>query len=233
MSLTPRHVAIIMDGNGRWARRRGLPRAKGHEQGARTVERVVDYCLAHGIPELTLYAFSAENWGRPKMEVAYLMEMLHRFLKDQLASLMRKQVRVSAIGEIERLPAKCRSILQQAQQQTAENSSLHVTLALSYGARQEITLAARRLAEMVQQGSLSPQDITPELFASHLYTAGTPDPDLLIRTSGEMRLSNFLLWQLSYTELWVTPVLWPDFTDADFDAALAAYASRERRFGKH
>ena len=230
---TPQHVAIIMDGNGRWARQRGLPRAKGHEQGARTVERVVDYCLAHGIPELTLYAFSAENWGRPKMEVTYLMEMLYRYLKEQLPSLMKKRVRISAIGEVERLPRKCRELLQQGAEQTADNNALHVTLALSYGGRQEITLAARRLAEMVQQGSLAPADITPELFATQLYTAGTPDPDLLIRTSGEMRLSNFLLWQLSYTELWVTPVLWPDFTEADFDAALEAFATRERRFGKH
>lgn len=232
MSSIPRHVAIIMDGNGRWARQRGLSRARGHEQGARTVERVVDYCLAHGIPELTLYAFSAENWGRPKMEVAYLMEMLYRYLKEQLASLMKKQVRIGAIGELEKLPAKCRKILNQGIEQTANNTALHVTLALSYGGRQEITLAARRLAEQVKQGSLEPADITPELFATQLDTAGTPDPDLLIRTSGEMRLSNFLLWQLSYTELWVTPVLWPDFADSDFDAALEAYAARDRRFGK-
>ena len=232
MSSIPRHVAIIMDGNGRWARQRGLSRARGHEQGARTVERVVDYCLAHGIPELTLYAFSAENWGRPKMEVAYLMEMLYRYLKEQMASLMKKQVRIGAIGELEKLPAKCRKILNQGIEQTANNTALHVTLALSYGGRQEITLAARRLAEQVKQGSLEPADITPELFATQLDTAGTPDPDLLIRTSGEMRLSNFLLWQLSYTELWVTPVLWPDFADSDFDAALEAYAARDRRFGK-
>lgn len=229
----PHHIAVIMDGNGRWAKQRGLPRAKGHEQGARTVERVVDWCLARGIPELTLYAFSAENWGRPKMEVSYLMEMLYRYLKNQVPTLMKKQVRISAIGELERLPDKCRHLLQQSAEQTSANTALHVRLALSYGGRQEITLAARRLAELVQQGQLDPADITPELFAGQLYTAGTPDPDLLIRTSGEMRLSNFLLWQLSYTELWVTPVLWPDFAEADFDAALAAYQARNRRFGKH
>ena len=233
MSSTPKHVAIIMDGNGRWARQRGLPRAMGHEQGARTVERVVDYCLAHGIPELTLYAFSTENWGRSKVEIRYLMEMLYRFLQEQLPNLMEKSVRISTIGEIERLPTKCRKILHHSKEQTFGNTALHVTLALSYGSRQEITLAARRVAELVQQGALDPHQITPELFAAHLDTAGTPDPDLLIRTSGEMRLSNFLLWQLSYTELWVTPVLWPDFSDADFDAALEDFAKRERRYGKH
>ena len=233
MNATPQHVAIIMDGNGRWARQRGLTSAKGHEQGGRTVERVVDHCLARGIPRLTLYAFSAENWGRPKVEVSYLMEMLYRYLREQLPTLMQKQVRISAIGELERLPAKCQKLLRKSAQQTADNTALHLTLALSYGGRQEITAAARRLAELAQSGQLDPADITPELLAAHLYTAGTPDPDLLIRTSGEMRLSNFLLWQLSYTELWVTPVLWPDFTEADFDAALADYATRHRRFGKH
>ena len=232
MSL-PAHVAIIMDGNGRWARQHGLPRAKGHEQGGRTVERVVDFCLARGIPQLTLYAFSAENWGRPRVEVTYLMEMLYRYLREQLPVLMEKRVRISAIGELEKLPRKCQKLLSDSALQTSANSALHLTLALSYGGRQEIAAAARRLALLVQQGSLAPADITPELFAAHLDTAGTPDPDLLIRTSGEMRLSNFLLWQLSYTEIWVTPVLWPDFSDADFDAALADYATRHRRFGKH
>lgn len=230
---SPQHVAIIMDGNGRWARLHGLPRAKGHEAGGQAVERVVDYCLKHAIPQLTLYAFSAENWGRPKVEVAYLMDMLYRFLKRQLPSLMEKQVRISAIGELDQLPKRCRELLRVSAEQTAGNSSLHLTLALSYGGRQEITAAARRLAALVQRGELAPDEITPELFASQLYTAGVPDPDLLIRTSGELRLSNFLLWQLSYTELWVTPVLWPDFSDADFDAAIADYETRHRRYGKH
>lgn len=230
---SPQHVAIIMDGNGRWARLHGLPRAKGHEAGGQAVERVVDYCLKHEIPQLTLYAFSAENWGRPKVEVAYLMDMLYRFLKRQLPSLMEKQVRISAIGELDQLPKRCRELLRVSAEQTAGNSSLHLTLALSYGGRQEITAAARRLAALVQRGELAPDEITPELFASQLYTAGVPDPDLLIRTSGELRLSNFLLWQLSYTELWVTPVLWPDFSDADFDAAIADYETRHRRYGKH
>lgn len=229
----PQHVAIIMDGNGRWARQHGLPRAKGHEQGGRTVERVVDYCLARGIPLLTLYAFSAENWGRPKMEVTYLMEMLYRFLKEQIRVLMDKNVRISAIGELDRLPAKCQKLLKESMEQTSGNTALHLILALSYGGRQEITAAARAMAEKVQQGILSPADITSEVMAAHLYTADVPDPDLLIRTSGEMRLSNFLLWQLSYTEIWVTPVLWPDFSEEHFEAALADYQGRHRRFGKH
>lgn len=231
--VMPQHVAIIMDGNGRWARQHGLLRARGHEQGGRTVQRVVDLCLARGIPWLTLYAFSAENWGRPKAEVTYLMEMLYRYLKETLPQLQEKGVRVRAIGELHMLPAKCSKLLQECVQQTAHNTRLNLTLALSYGSRQEITCAAKRLAEKVQAGELAPADITPDLLAAQLYTADMPDPDLLIRTSGEMRLSNYLLWQISYAELHVTPVLWPDFSEADFDAALADYASRHRRFGKH
>lgn len=229
----PRHIAIIMDGNGRWAKQRDLPRAKGHEQGGRAVGRVVDACLARGIPWLTLYAFSAENWGRPKMEVNYLMEMLYRYLKEKLPALMSKRVNIRAIGELEKLPKKCRELLELGAEQSSQNTALYLTLALSYGSRQEITSAARALAEKVQRGELAPADITPEILGEHLYTAGEPDPDLLIRTSGEMRLSNFLLWQLSYTEMWVTPVLWPDFSEQDFDAALADYGTRHRRFGKH
>lgn len=229
----PQHVAIIMDGNGRWAEQHGLPRAKGHEQGGRTVERVVDYCLARGVRRLTLYAFSAENWGRPKLEVTYLMNMLSRFLREQLPALLKKNVQMNAIGELSMLPEKCRKELEECRVKTAANTALKLTLALSYGSRQEITAAARRLAEMAARGEIAPADITPELLGAHLYTAGTPDPDLLIRTSGEMRLSNFLLWQLSYTELYVTPVLWPDFSDEDFAAALADYEKRHRRFGKH
>ena len=229
----PQHIAIIMDGNGRWAAQRGMPRAKGHEQGGHAVERVVDYCLAYGIPWLTLYAFSAENWGRPKAEVKYLMEMLYRFLKDSLPRMMEKGVSIRAIGELEMLPAKCRRLLEDCTQRTAQNTALHLTLALSYGSRQELTCAARRLAEMVQRGELAPEDITPERMETQLYTAGMPDPDLLIRTSGEMRLSNYLLWQISYAELHVTPTLWPDFSEEHFLAALEDYSKRHRRFGKH
>ena len=229
----PQHVAIIMDGNGRWAKMRGLPRAKGHEQGEKAVERMVDACIAHKVPWLTLYAFSAENWGRPKAEVAYLMEMLHRFLKAEKKIMMEKGIRLRAIGELDRLPAKSVKLLHECEEETAGNTTLNLTLALSYGSRQEITAAARSLAEQVKAGELEPEQITPELFATRLYTADMPDPDLLIRTSGEMRISNYLLWQISYAELWITPVLWPDFSASDFDAALADYASRHRRFGKH
>lgn len=229
----PQHIAIIMDGNGRWAKQRNLPRAKGHEAGGKSVERVVDACLARGIPWLTLYAFSAENWGRPKVEVSYLMEMLYRYLKQNLPKMMKKGVRIRAIGELEMLPNKCRVLLDECAEQTSANTCLNLTLALSYGSRQEITHAARCLAEKVQRGELTPADITPELLSSHLYTASMPDPDLLIRTSGEMRISNYLLWQISYAELYVTPVLWPDFAEPDLEAALADYATRQRRFGKH
>ena len=229
----PSHIAIIMDGNGRWAKMHGLMRSKGHEEGGRTVERVVDLCIARGIPWLTLYAFSAENWGRPQIEVRYLMEMLHRYLKENLPMMMQKGVRLRAIGELEMLPSKCREMISECESRTAQNSQLNLTLALSYGSRQEITCAARRLAEKVQRGELAPADITPELFAGQLYTAAMPDPDLLIRTSGEMRVSNYLLWQISYAELYVTPVLWPDFGEPELDAALEAYAQRHRRYGKH
>ena len=228
----PRHVAIIMDGNGRWAKQHKLPRSKGHEQGGRAVERVVDLCIDHGIPWLTLYAFSMENWGRPKAEVSGLMEMLKRFLEKSLPKMQEKGVCFRAIGELELLPGKCRDILTKAINETLGNGALQLTLALSYGSRQEITAAARKLASLAASGKLSPQDITPELLADHLYTAGMPDPDLLIRTSGEMRLSNYLLWQVSYAELWVTPVLWPDFGEEDFEEALAEYATRHRRYGK-
>ena len=232
MSL-PSHIAIIMDGNGRWAKMRGLMRSKGHEEGGRAVERVVDLSIARGIPWLTLYAFSAENWGRPKAEVHYLMEMLYRFLKENMPKMAEKGVRIRAIGELEMLPRKCQKLLNECRNSTADNTRLNLTLALSYGSRQEITCAARRLAEQVLRGEMSPADITPEVLEAQLYTAGMPDPDLLIRTSGEMRLSNYLLWQISYAELYVTPVLWPDFGEAELDAALADYASRHRRFGKH
>lgn len=229
----PQHIAIIMDGNGRWAKQRHLlRRAKGHEAGGKTVQRVIDLCLEKGIPWLTLYAFSTENWGRPKTEVRYLMGMLQKFLREKEPELMEKNVRLHAIGELGMLPPPCLDALNACRERTAGNSALHVVLALSYGSRQEIAYAARQLAEKVRQGALDPADITPELLGSQLYTAGMPDPDLLIRTSGEMRLSNYLLWQISYSELWVTDVLWPDFGRKDFEEALAAYASRERRFGK-
>ena len=228
----PQHIAIIMDGNGRWAEQHNVARAKGHEQGGRTVQRVIDLCGEKGIKWLTLYAFSTENWGRSKIEVTYLMNMLAKYLKERLPEMMEKNVRLHAIGELYMLPKSCRKQLETSIEATRNNTGVNVVLALSYGSRQEITAAARKLAEQVQRGELKPEDITPELLGNNLYTAGMPDPDLLIRTSGEMRISNYLLWQISYSELWVTDVLWPDFDRADLDAALASFHGRNRRFGK-
>ena len=228
----PQHIAIIMDGNGRWTEQHKLARAKGHEQGGETVQRTLDLCIEKGIPWLTLYAFSTENWGRSKIEVTYLMNMLAKYLKERLPELMEKNVRLHAIGELYMLPKNCRKQLEECLEKTKGNTAMNLVLALSYGSRQEITSAARAVAEMVQRGEIAPADITPELLGSKLYTAGMPDPDLLIRTSGEMRISNYLLWQISYAEIWVTDVLWPDFGRAELDAALASFHSRNRRFGK-
>ncbi len=228
----PQHIAIIMDGNGRWAEQRKVARARGHEQGGQTVQRVIDLCGEKGIKWLTLYAFSTENWGRSKIEVTYLMNMLAKYLKERLPEMMQKNVRLHAIGELYMLPKNCRKQLEESIETTRNNTGVNVVLALSYGSRQEITAAARKLAEKVQRGELAPADITPEMLGDNLYTAGMPDPDLLIRTSGEMRISNYLLWQISYAELWVTDVLWPDFGRAELDAALASYHGRNRRFGK-
>lgn len=230
--IMPQHIAIIMDGNGRWAEQHKVARAKGHERGGETVQRTIDLCIEKEIPWLTLYAFSTENWGRSKIEVTYLMNMLAKFLKERLPEMMEKNVRLHAIGELHMLPKNCRKQLEESIEKTKNNTALNVVLALSYGSRQEITAAARKLAEMVQRGDITPADITPELLSNNLYTAGMPDPDLLIRTSGEMRISNYLLWQISYAELWVTDVLWPDFGRAELDTALESFRSRNRRFGK-
>ncbi len=227
----PQHIAFIMDGNGRWAKQRLMPRSVGHHNGGKTVQRVIDLCIEKGIAWLTLYAFSTENWGRPQDEVDYLMKMLKKFLLERLPEMMEKGVRLHAIGELYMLPPDCREVLEDCMRKTAGNTACNVVLALSYGSRQEITAAARRLAEQVQAGSLVPEDITPERLGAELYTAGMPDPDLLIRTSGEMRISNYLLWQISYAELYVTDVLWPDFGRKDFEAALASFTKRDRRYG--
>ncbi len=228
----PRHIAFIMDGNGRWARKRLLPRSVGHRNGGKTVQRVVDLCLEKGVPWLTLYAFSTENWGRPQDEVEYLMKMLHRFLDERLQEMMDKNVRLHAIGELDMLPPDSRAMLDHCIEATRGNTALNVVLALSYGSRQEIANAARCLAREAAAGRLDPESITPELFASRLYTAGMPDPDLLIRTSGEKRISNYLLWQISYAEIIVTDVLWPDFGREEFEAALQEFDSRDRRYGR-
>lgn len=227
----PGHIACIMDGNGRWAHKRSLPRRAGHRAGADTVERCVDFCIDHGIPWLTLYAFSSENWNRPKAEVQALMLLLHEFLKKRLRDMQKKGVRLHAIGDISRLPKRTREMLERSIEQTAGNTTVNLVLALSYGSRAEITGAARKIAEKIAAGELQPEAVTEETFSRHLDTAGMPDPDLLIRTSGEMRISNFLLWQISYTEIYVTDTLWPDFMEQDMEAALKDYARRSRRFG--
>jgi undecaprenyl diphosphate synthase len=228
----PRHVAVIMDGNGRWAADRGLPRTAGHEAGADAVREIVRACGELGVQYLTLYSFSTENWGRPEDEVDALMTLLARYLLEERADLMQNRVRLRGIGELQRLPAQVRQLLEEAERLTATNDGLLLTLALSYGSRAEIVDAVRRIAREVAQGALAAADIDERTITSSLYTAGTPDPDLLVRTSGEMRLSNFLLWQVAYSEIYVTDVFWPDFRRPQLEAALAVYATRQRRFGK-
>ncbi len=227
----PTHVAIIMDGNGRWAKERHLPRVEGHRHGAESVRAVVRAAGEIGIKFLTLYAFSVENWNRPKDEVDALMRYLARFLKSELAELNRYNVRLEAIGQIYRLPESVQTQLQKTRGALEHNNGLTLTLALSYGGRYEIVEACRSLAAKVKEGQLEPAEINEKAFAEHLYTRHMPDPDLLIRTSGELRISNFLLWQISYAELVVTPTLWPDFRKPQFFEALDEYARRHRRFG--
>jgi undecaprenyl diphosphate synthase len=227
----PRHVAIIMDGNGRWASQHQLPRLSGHEAGRKSVKKVVQAAIAHGVRYLTLYAFSVENWQRPRDEVQGLMGLLRLVLGEELAEMGREGVRLRAIGRLHDLPEAVREELESAIEKTKANTKLDLILALSYGSRVELTEAAKAMAREVKSGLLDAETITEETFSQHLYTRELPDPDLLIRTSGEMRISNFMLWQISYAEIHVTPVLWPDFGKKEFAAALADYARRERRFG--
>lgn len=227
----PRHIAVIMDGNGRWAKERGLPRREGHRAGAESVREAVETCRELGVQFLTLYAFSSENWNRPEAEIRALMTLLDRFLVEKAEEMMRQNVRLAAIGNLARLPATTRQRLDAAIRRTAANDAMTLVLALSYGSREEITAAARELAREAAAGRLDPAEVTEERFASHLYTAGIPDPDLLIRTSGEMRLSNFLLWQVSYAELIIVGKFWPDFRRGDLLAAIHEYSRRQRRFG--
>ncbi|HYG23807.1 MAG TPA: isoprenyl transferase [Verrucomicrobiae bacterium] len=227
----PQHVAIIMDGNGRWARQRHLPRVEGHRQGAESVRMIIRAAGEVGIKYLTLYAFSAENWNRPKDEVDTLMKYLVQYLKNETPDLNRNNVRLEAIGQIHRLPDSVQEQLRKSTAALARNNGLTLVLALSYGGRAEIVEAVRSVAHKIKSGELDPADITEKVFAQHLYTRNWPDPDLLIRTSGEMRVSNFLLWQISYTELVVTQTLWPDFRKAQFFEALEEYNRRHRRFG--
>ena len=227
----PQHVAIIMDGNGRWAKQRHLPRVEGHRNGVESVRAIVRACGEAGVKYLTLYAFSVENWNRPKDEVDTLMKYLARFLKNEIGELNRSNVRLEAIGQIWRLPEAVQQQLEKTKAALAKNNGLTLILALSYGGRTEIVEAIRTIAEKVKAGSLEAAEVNERVLAEHLYTRHYPDPDLLIRTSGEMRVSNFLLWQISYSEFVVTPTLWPDFRKAQLFEALEEYARRHRRFG--
>jgi len=230
-AAAPLHVAVIMDGNGRWAQARGLPRIKGHEEGAESVRCIVRACREAGVKYLTLYAFSVENWMRPRAEIEALMELLLRFLRRNERELHENRVRLRIIGRTDDLPARVQSELARVIQVTAAYTEGNLVLALSYGGRTEIAHAARRIARLARAGELDPEAVDEKTVAAHLYAPDIPDPDLLIRTSGEMRVSNFLLWQISYAEIYVTPVLWPDFREAEFKQALAEYARRDRRFG--
>lgn len=228
----PRHIAIIMDGNGRWAKKRGLPRVAGHREGIQSVRSVVELCTRLGIEVLTLYTFSTENWRRPREEISALMGLLVETLRKEIKKLMENNIRFTVIGNTDRLPSEIQQSIQEAMEATRHNTGLILNLALSYGAREEIVHAVKSIAQKVKQGVLDPEDISQEVIQAHLYTAGLPDPDLLIRTSGESRVSNFLLWQLAYTEIYITNVLWPDFRENELCLAIEDYQGRERRFGK-
>jgi undecaprenyl diphosphate synthase len=228
----PKHLAIIMDGNGRWAKQQGKQRIFGHEKGARTVRKIIEEVSQIGIPYLTLYTFSSENWKRPKLEVDALMHLLSRYLKKEMAVMQKNNVRLNAIGDLQSLPKSIQRELQKAMELTQNNTKTTVSLALGYGGQQEILQMVQRVAQKVEKGELSPCDITPNIVEESLYTKGIPPVDLLIRTSGEYRISNFLLWQIAYAELYFTNVLWPDFTPEELHKALLDYQNRERRFGK-
>lgn len=227
----PRHIAVIMDGNGRWAKKNALRRIAGHKKGAEAVQRTVRACRELSIPYLTLFAFSVENWLRPKDEVSALTALLEDYLRSELREMNKNNIRLTAIGDLSALSERVRNLLDETMKQTSGNNGMVLCLSLSYGSRDEIVQAARRMADAVAKGSLRTEDITKDTFARYLYTADIPDPDLLIRTSGEYRLSNFLLWQMAYTELYFTDVLWPDFSKEDLLMAIADYQKRERRFG--
>lgn len=228
----PKHIAVIMDGNGRWARKRHLPRIAGHRAGIRAVRQVVESCARLGVPCLTLYAFSVENWKRPRTEVKLLMQLLREYLKKEIAELNRNNIRFGAIGRIGSLPTPVQHDLSNTIEKTQSNTGLRLTLALNYGGRAELIDAVRSLASQLKAGgSLDVEAITEQTLSQHLYTHELPDPDLLIRTSGEMRLSNFLLWQVAYSEIWVTDILWPDFTQRELFQAIIDFQRRERRYG--
>lgn len=227
----PVHVAVIMDGNGRWAQKRGLPRLEGHRKGAEAVRRCIEAAKEAGVKHLTLFAFSSENWNRPQDEVSGLMDLMRYYLKRETAELKKTGVRLEVIGELDRLDEDLKPMIDQAKNVTAENNDMVVTVALSYGGRRDIVLAAQELAHRVKSGELDVDNIDENSLSNSLMTAGTPDPDLIIRTSGEQRLSNFLMWQSAYSEIYFTDTLWPDFDKDSFAQALEYYAGRDRRFG--
>jgi len=231
VAVPPCHVAIIMDGNGRWAKARNLPRAAGHQRGSRAVKTAIRSAIEAGVRYLTLYGFSSENWKRPQDEVDDLMGLLRLYLKSEIKNLHKQGVRVLVIGSRERLDTDIINLIDQAEALTKDNTRLTVTIALSYGGREELTHVAKVLAQKVASGDISPDDIDEDMFSRHLYTASTPDPDILIRTSGEKRVSNFLPWQLAYTEFVFLDILWPDFSKQDFEAAISDYLGRDRRYG--
>ncbi len=228
----PRHVAIVMDGNGRWAKKKGRPRQVGHRAGVHTVREIVKAASELGIEVLTLFAFSTENWNRPKWEVTSLMRLIIQSIRGEIAEINRNNVKITVSGRWDELPEANQQAIRFALKKTGHNTGLKLNLALNYGGRREIIEATRRIAEDIQEGKLTPDAINEPLFESYLYTAGLPDPDLFIRTSGEMRISNFLLYQLAYTEIVVSPVLWPEFTRQHFYQTIREYQSRERRFGR-
>ncbi|MFN6460642.1 MAG: isoprenyl transferase [Nostoc sp. DedVER02] len=230
--LLPQHVAVIMDGNGRWAKRQGLPRIMGHKRGVDALKDLLRCCQDWGIQALTAYAFSTENWKRPQEEVDFLMTLFQRVLRQELREMIEENVQIKFVGNLQALPQSLQQEISRSMEETKDNRGIRFSVATNYGGRQEILQACQAIAKQVQQGLLQPDEINEQVFESHLYTAGISDPDLLIRTSGEMRLSNFLLWQMAYGEIYITNALWPDFNRAEFHRALCAYQQRERRFGK-
>ena len=227
----PRHIAIIMDGNGRWARQRGLPRIEGHRRGAGVVRRITEECARLGIEQLTLYCFSSENWKRPTEEIAFLMQLLEHYMVGERPLIMEQNIRVSVIGRREGISASALREMDQTVAMSARNTGMRLCLAINYGSRTELVDACRRIAHEVRCGRLGPDEIGEETIAAHLYTAGMPEPDLLIRTAQEMRVSNFLLWQISYAEIWVTELFWPEFDEALLHSAIRDFAARDRRYG--
>jgi len=230
-SETPHHVAIIMDGNGRWAKAHGLPRLKGHQEGANSVIAIIRACKEAGVKYLTLYAFSVENWIRPKSEIRGLMKLLQKFLHEREEELHQNNIRLRIIGQLQDLPKPIQDELRRVMKATESYDEGHLILALSYGGRTEITRATKEIAQRVKDGTLDPEEVDEETVAQHLYAPDVPDPDLLIRTSGEVRVSNFLLWQISYAELYFTDTMWPDFREPDFMKALEEFGQRRRRYG--